>query len=307
MSTSIMLLKVFMGAGCCVRPSRRQRMWWSDSPPFRSLSPYFWGGGLEAFSWEHVLMSKMQWGEFQPMLWFIRFLLCFHLLASFELLEQVFLCCPAPPLLLWWEGCWKDGYEVAPDRWSQSTLTDKFTDSAIAMNSKVNGEHKEKVLQRWEGGDSNSDDYDLESDMVQSLLGSPRAGGSAAQVGCWPWHHSWTRELLGWAERNLLLLPGSQSPMERYRTYSNRNTHFSIISNWYLLKFASNQFFPSLGQKRYRWDCVLYRPVSLPPNNHLDLKFVSELLPHFISLFKICFSYLFLDVSLWYIDPSHCF
>lgn len=43
---------------------------------------------------------------------------------------------------------------------------DKFTDSAIAMNSKVNGEHKEKVLQRWEGGDSNSDDYDLESDMV---------------------------------------------------------------------------------------------------------------------------------------------
>ena len=36
------------------------------------------------------------------------------------------------------------------------------------MNSKVNGEHKEKVLQRWEGGDSNSDDYDLESDMVQS-------------------------------------------------------------------------------------------------------------------------------------------
>ncbi|XP_026578443.1 ataxin-2-like protein isoform X3 [Pseudonaja textilis] len=42
---------------------------------------------------------------------------------------------------------------------------DKFTDSAIAMNSKVNGEHKEKVLQRWEGGDSNSDDYDLESDM----------------------------------------------------------------------------------------------------------------------------------------------
>lgn len=43
------------------------------------------------------------------------------------------------------------------------------------MNSKVNGEHKEKVLQRWEGGDSNSDDYDLESDMVCSLL--LRAGG----------------------------------------------------------------------------------------------------------------------------------
>lgn len=43
------------------------------------------------------------------------------------------------------------------------------------MNSKVNGEHKEKVLQRWEGGDSNSDDYDLESDMVCSLF--LRAGG----------------------------------------------------------------------------------------------------------------------------------
>ncbi|XP_063791484.1 ataxin-2-like protein isoform X2 [Pseudophryne corroboree] len=42
---------------------------------------------------------------------------------------------------------------------------DKFTDSAIAMNSKVNGEHKEKVLMRWDGGESNSDDYDLESDM----------------------------------------------------------------------------------------------------------------------------------------------
>ncbi|KAM4025814.1 ataxin-2-like protein [Anomaloglossus baeobatrachus] len=42
---------------------------------------------------------------------------------------------------------------------------DKFTDSAIAMNSKVNGEHKDKVLMRWDGGESNSDDYDLDSDM----------------------------------------------------------------------------------------------------------------------------------------------
>lgn len=51
------------------------------------------------------------------------------------------------------------------------------------MNSKVNGEHKEKVLQRWEGGDSNSDDYDLESDMVQlPFPETPRAGRSAAQV-----------------------------------------------------------------------------------------------------------------------------
>ncbi|CAI9551301.1 unnamed protein product [Staurois parvus] len=42
---------------------------------------------------------------------------------------------------------------------------DKFTDSAIATNSKVNGEHKEKVLMRWDGGEGNSDDYDLESDI----------------------------------------------------------------------------------------------------------------------------------------------
>ncbi|XP_071975757.1 ataxin-2-like protein isoform X1 [Engystomops pustulosus] len=42
---------------------------------------------------------------------------------------------------------------------------DKFTDSAIAMSSKVNGEHKDKVLMRWDGGEGNSDDYDLESDM----------------------------------------------------------------------------------------------------------------------------------------------
>ncbi|XP_068099700.1 ataxin-2-like protein [Hyperolius riggenbachi] len=46
---------------------------------------------------------------------------------------------------------------------------DKFTDSAIATNAKVNGEHKDKVLLRWEGsvggGDSNSDDFELESDL----------------------------------------------------------------------------------------------------------------------------------------------
>lgn len=65
-------------------------------------------------------------------------------------------------------------YHLTPDL--QLCPTDKFTDSAIAMNSKVNGEHKEKVLQRWEGGDSNSDDYDLESDMVQSLSQASRGG-----------------------------------------------------------------------------------------------------------------------------------
>ncbi|XP_040295387.1 ataxin-2-like protein [Bufo bufo] len=41
---------------------------------------------------------------------------------------------------------------------------DKFTDSAIAMNSKVNGEHKEKVLMRWDGGETNSDDFDLDTE-----------------------------------------------------------------------------------------------------------------------------------------------
>ncbi|XP_058872843.1 ataxin-2-like protein [Acipenser ruthenus] len=44
---------------------------------------------------------------------------------------------------------------------------DKFTDSAIS-GSKVNGDHKEKVLQRWEGGDSNGESYDLESDAVNN-------------------------------------------------------------------------------------------------------------------------------------------
>lgn len=40
---------------------------------------------------------------------------------------------------------------------------DTFTDTAISSN-RVNGEHKEKVLQRWEGGDSNGESYDLEND-----------------------------------------------------------------------------------------------------------------------------------------------
>ncbi|XP_070707543.1 ataxin-2-like protein isoform X2 [Pempheris klunzingeri] len=40
---------------------------------------------------------------------------------------------------------------------------DTFTDTAIS-SSRVNGEHKEKVLQRWEGGDSNGESYDLEND-----------------------------------------------------------------------------------------------------------------------------------------------
>ncbi|XP_062381636.1 ataxin-2-like protein isoform X2 [Sardina pilchardus] len=44
---------------------------------------------------------------------------------------------------------------------------DTFTDTAIS-SGRVNGEHKEKVLQRWEGGDSNGESYDLETDAVSS-------------------------------------------------------------------------------------------------------------------------------------------
>ncbi|KAI4903540.1 hypothetical protein NFI96_024763, partial [Prochilodus magdalenae] len=40
---------------------------------------------------------------------------------------------------------------------------DTFTDVAIS-STRVNGEHKEKVLQRWDGGDSNGESYDLEAD-----------------------------------------------------------------------------------------------------------------------------------------------
>ncbi|OCT58257.1 hypothetical protein XELAEV_18002195mg [Xenopus laevis] len=42
---------------------------------------------------------------------------------------------------------------------------DKFTDSAIATSSKLNGEHKDKILLRWDGGEGGNDDYDLDSDM----------------------------------------------------------------------------------------------------------------------------------------------
>ncbi|KAJ7984465.1 hypothetical protein DPEC_G00355110 [Dallia pectoralis] len=40
---------------------------------------------------------------------------------------------------------------------------DTFTDTAISA-TRVNGEHKEKVLQRWEGGDTNGEAFDLEKD-----------------------------------------------------------------------------------------------------------------------------------------------
>lgn len=46
--------------------------------------------------------------------------------------------------------------------------TDSFTDTSIGSN-RVNGEHKEKILQRWEGGDSNGENYDLDNDAVRLL------------------------------------------------------------------------------------------------------------------------------------------
>ncbi|RXN38625.1 ataxin-2 isoform X1 [Labeo rohita] len=39
---------------------------------------------------------------------------------------------------------------------------DTFTDSAIG--SRINGDHREKVLQRWDGGDSNGENFDLDTD-----------------------------------------------------------------------------------------------------------------------------------------------
>ena len=46
-----------------------------------------------------------------------------------------------------------------------SPFADTFTDTAIS-SARVNGEHKEKVLQRWDGGDINGESYDLEADAV---------------------------------------------------------------------------------------------------------------------------------------------
>ena len=48
---------------------------------------------------------------------------------------------------------------------------DTFTDTGIST-ARVNGEHKEKVLQRWDGGDSNGEreNYDLDKDSVSVSL-----------------------------------------------------------------------------------------------------------------------------------------
>lgn len=53
-------------------------------------------------------------------------------------------------------------------------ISDPFTDTAIS-STRVNGEHKEKVLQRWEGGDSNGESYDLENDAVSLFKKCGRA------------------------------------------------------------------------------------------------------------------------------------
>lgn len=42
---------------------------------------------------------------------------------------------------------------------------DTFTDSAIG-SSRLNGDHREKVLQRWDGGDSNGENFDLDADTA---------------------------------------------------------------------------------------------------------------------------------------------
>lgn len=52
-------------------------------------------------------------------------------------------------------------------------FSDNFTDSAIS-STRINGDHREKVLQRWDGGDSNGENFDLDADTVSSthtLLG----------------------------------------------------------------------------------------------------------------------------------------
>ncbi|KAG1967593.1 ataxin-2-like protein isoform X1 [Pimephales promelas] len=42
-------------------------------------------------------------------------------------------------------------------------IRDTFTDSAIG-STRINGDHREKVLQRWDGGDSNGENFDLDAD-----------------------------------------------------------------------------------------------------------------------------------------------
>lgn len=88
------------------------------------------------------------------------------------------------------------------------------------MNSKVNGEHKEKVLQRWEGGDSNSDDYDLESDMVGAAPAEPTRPLLLGGGRHWPSAHSWSPRASGEGRKIFsydCLFMVVRSQMERYR------------------------------------------------------------------------------------------
>lgn len=57
------------------------------------------------------------------------------------------------------------------------------------MSLKVNGEHKEKILQRWEGGDGTSDDYDLDSDMVRRKKNGAKSTPPPIFFFCTHLHH----------------------------------------------------------------------------------------------------------------------
>lgn len=67
-------------------------------------------------------------------------------------------------------GCRCDGETLSTLFWRLLAFdfSDTFTDTAIS-SSRINGEHKEKVLQRWDGGDSNGESYDLETDTVSFI------------------------------------------------------------------------------------------------------------------------------------------
>lgn len=60
-------------------------------------------------------------------------------------------------------------------------FVDTFTDSAIS-SSRVNGDHREKVLQRWDGGDSNGENYDLDTDAVSPNMTPAKSSIERARV-----------------------------------------------------------------------------------------------------------------------------
>ena len=222
--------------------SRRQRMWWSDCLP-SCLSPYFWGGWLEVFLWEHVLMSKIQWGEFQPVLWFILSLLCFQLLASFELLEQVFLCCPAPPN----SDTQKLAFASVVGRVLERRLWNTTWPLIFNLPSQISSLTRPLPWTRKWMGSTKRRCFSAGRAVIATVMTttwsltwySPfcralERGSRCPSVGVGRDVILGPKDCWGGQGRNLLLLAvdGGQSPVERYRTYSNRNTHLSTISNW---------------------------------------------------------------------------